>query len=235
MIISRIAAIFDIIKNIILMMVTFIPGDMGVRVRYRFWKKRLKYLGQNVRIEIGVDFQHPEFIHIEDDCLIDKYVTIIGGIDKSTREKITIKNPAYKGEPGVVFIGKNVHLGIGCIISGISVGVYISDYCCLAAHCKVYAFSHHYRSRRYPEKNSYNFGSIASDDKQCMVEGPIYIGYNSGVAMGVMILPGVNIPDHCFIAVGSVVSSRNFNSNTVISGNPASSKEPRFKIKVLSD
>ena len=38
-----------------------------------------------------------------------------------------MKNEYYEGEPGVVHIGKNIHVGIGCIISGISAGVYIAD------------------------------------------------------------------------------------------------------------
>ena len=105
-------------------------------MRYFYYKRRLKFLGRNVKIDTGVYFQNPRFISISENCWIDKNVVILAGLDNSSREKILKRNNKYPGLPGEVFIGKNVHIGIGSIISGISSGVYISDDCGFSANCK---------------------------------------------------------------------------------------------------
>ncbi|MCA2723998.1 MAG: hypothetical protein IM333_16520 [Microcystis sp. M048S1] len=215
--------------NIWLMIISYLPGEIGFILRYRYWKRKLKYLGENVKIDTGVYFQKPDYIMIDDKCWIDKYVIIMAGLDQSEREKIYLKNKNFKGEPGVVYIGKNVHVSSGCIISGISAGVYISDDCGFSANCKVYAFSHHYRSRKNPANSEIHFGPMVSPERQCLVEGPVYLGRNTGVALNSVILPGTYIPDNCFVAINSVVSPKSFQSNSIISGNPAKSGEERFK------
>lgn len=216
--------------DIWLMMISHFPGEVGYILRYKFWKKRLRYLGKNVRIDTGVYFQNPEYIHIDDNCWIDKNVRILAGLDTSSREKVIIRNREYKGEPGVVFIGKNIHIGLNCIISGISAGVYISDNCGFSADCKIYAFSHHYRSKKDPAKNVH-FGPMVPHNQQCIVEGAIFIGFNVGFALNVVILPGVSIPQDCFVAINSVVHPGRYHNNSIISGNPAKEIDKRFKEK----
>jgi acetyltransferase-like isoleucine patch superfamily enzyme len=209
---------------------TYLPGDLGYELRYSFWKKRLKFLGKCVKIDTGVYFQNPQFIHIDDNCWIDKNVIILAGLDDSGREKVFVKNKDYKGEPGVVHIGKYIHIGLGCIISGISAGVYISDECGLSANCKIYAFSHHYRSRKNHGDSTIHFGPMVSQDRQCIVEGPIFLGKNTGIALNSIILPGVSIPENCFVAINSVVGPARFASNSFISGNPAKKIDNRFDL-----
>ncbi len=211
------------------MVISYLPGQIGFVLRYRYWKKRLKYLGNNVKIDTGVYFQNPAFIEIEDNCWIDKNVMILAGLDSSNREKVVIKNKDFKGEPGVVHIGKNIHIAPHCIISGISAGVYISDDCGFAANCKLYAFSHHFRSKKYPADSSFHFGPMVPPERQCLIEGPIFIGKNTGVALNSVILPGVSIPDNCFVAVNSVVYPARFSTNSIIAGNPARKIDSRFK------
>lgn len=210
------------------MVICHLPGEVGYSLRYRYWKKRLRYLGESVRFETGLHFQNPGFIEINDNCWIDRHVLILAGLDTSSREKIVLKNKSYPGEPGVVHIGKNVHIGISCIISGISAGVYISDECGISANCKIYAFSHHYRSRKNPKNTNIHFGPLVDHGRQCIIEGPIYIGKNSGIALNSIILPGANIPENCFISVNSVVMPGRINSNSILSGNPAKQIDTRF-------
>ena len=216
-------------KDIWLMFITYLPGEVGLALRTRHWGKRLGHLGRDVRIDTGVYFQNPGFIHIGDNCWIDRGVMILAGLDRSSREKISLKNRDFKGEPGVVHIGRNTHVGPGCIISGISAGVYISDDCGFSANCRLYAFSHHYRSKKHPENSEIHFGPMVSHDRQCLIEGPIFLGENTGVALNSVLLPGASIPGNCFIAINSVVGPGRFKPNSIISGNPAKTTDVRFK------
>lgn len=210
------------------MIISYLPGSLGYFLRYRYWKKRLRYLGGNVKIEPGVYFQNPDYISIGDNCWIDRNVIILAGLDKSDREKISRKNRLFQGEHGVVHVGKNVHLGPGCILSGISAGIYISDDCGFSAHCKIYAFSHHYRSKLDPKNDNIHFGPRVSHNRQCLIEGPIFFGKNTGVALNVVVLPGVAVPENCFVMINSVIVGGRFRPNSIIAGNPAKTIANRF-------
>lgn len=129
--------------------VTYLPGPIGNKLRYRYWKKRLKFIGKNVGIEDGVYFQKPEFISLDDNCLIDKGVIILAGPDKSNRPRRYISNSMFHLERGGVHIGKNVHIAPHCLLSGIG-GLYISDECGFSSGVKVYSFSNHFRSDEFP-------------------------------------------------------------------------------------
>lgn len=222
--------LLNLAKSTYLMILSYMPGEIGFRLRRFYWKKKLRYLGKNVLIDIGVYFQNPEFISIDDNCWLDKYVSILAGLDDSTREKILLKNKDYKGEPGVVHFGKNIHVAPGCIISGIGAGVYISDDCGFSSNCKLYAFSHHYRSRLNPGDATIHFGPMAAENRQCLIEGPIYIGANTGIALNSVILPGVSILQNCFVTINSVVHYGRYKNNSIISGNPANISDIRFKL-----
>jgi len=213
------------------MIITYLPGSLGYKLRYMFWKKRLGLLGINVVIEPGAHFHNPQYIEIDDNCWIDRDVIIMAGPDNSTREKVVRQNNSYPGKPGTVFIGKDVHVAPFCIISGISAGVYVSDGCGFSSGCKVYSFSNHFRSAKAPWDKSIHFGPRVPDNQQCIVEGPVFIGGNTGIALNCILLPGVSIPNDCFVAINSVVVGGKFEENSIISGNPATATGKRFHVK----
>lgn len=210
------------------MFISYLPGVTGAKLRYKYWKKRLKFLGKNVKIDVGVYFQNPQFISIDDNCWIDRNVVILAGLDNSNREKIIRENDKYPGLSGEVFIGRNVHVSVGCILSGISSGVYISNDCGFSANCKVYAFTSHYRSEKDAPDKNYCFGPMVEHSRQCIVEGPIFLGENVGIALDAIILPGVSIERDSFVAINSVVMS-SFQENSLIAGSPARRVNARFK------
>ena len=228
--VSKFKSLSVLLRQLQTLAITHLPGELGYELRYNFWKRRLRYLGKFVKIDTGVYFQNPQFIHVDDNCWIDKDVMILAGLDSSEREKVVIRNNNYEGEPGVVHIGKNIHVGPGCIISGISAGAYISDECGFSASCKIYAFSHHYRSRKNPGDSTIHFGPMVHQDRQCLVEGPIFLGKNTGVALNAVLLPGVSIPENCFVTINSVVGPGRYSSNSILSGNPAKKIDNRFKL-----
>ncbi len=210
------------------MFVGYLPGPVGDGLRRLFWRKRLKFMGKRVRIDVGVHFQNPRYISLDDHCWIDRGVMIMAGIDVSNREKFVIRNKNYKGEPATVHVGKNVHLGPYCIISGISAGVYISDNCGLSAGCKIYAFSHHYKSVKYPNNEEIYFSSRVPHEHQSMIEGSVQLSENVGLSLNVVVLPGSFIPARSFVKMNSVIHANRFSENSIIEGNPATVRSKRY-------
>lgn len=209
--------------------ITGLPGECGSGLRYSYWKRRLKTIGKGVRIDCGVYFQNPQYISVGDNTWIDRNVIILAGLDRSQREKIRIENPDYLYEQGHVHIGSHIHIPPNCIISGIDSGVYISDGCGLAAGCKIYAFSHHYRSAKDPQNKNIKFGSMVPPDEQCLMSGPVYLGANVGLALNTVILPGVSIRENSFVAINSVVYKGRYPANSLLQGSPAKVVGERFK------
>lgn len=225
-----IKAIFLFPEALWLWFITDFPGKIGFMLRFQYWKKRLGFLGNHTRIDSGVYFQNPKYIWICENSWIDRGVIILAGIDLSNREKIIIPNRFYTGNPGQVLIGKNVHVGPGCIISGIHAGIQISDDCGLAAGCKLYSYSNHYRSSQRPYDSLVTFGPMGLSEYQCLVVGPISIGRNTGLALNVVVLPGTAIPEKCFVEINSVVHSGRYTENSILSGSPARKTKERFKM-----
>lgn len=207
--------------------VTYLPGKIGQYLRYHFWKRRLQFLGINVQIDSGTYFQNPQFISIDDNCWIDRGVIILAGPDKGNRHTRKIHNRDYPIEKGRVYIGKYAHISPYCILSGIS-GIYFSDYCSLSANVKIYSFSHHYRSEEFKSDRSFIFSPRVDHERQFMIEGPIYLGNNVGIALNSVILPGVSISKDSFVGINSVVFS-SFGENSLIAGNPAKRIRDRFE------
>jgi acetyltransferase-like isoleucine patch superfamily enzyme len=219
--------LFCLPKQVWLRSITYLPGPCGFSLRYRYWKRRLKKLGQNVKIDTNVYFQNPQFISIDDYSWIDKNVHLLAGPDKSQRSRKTIPNAHYKIDKGEVYIGKNIHIAPFCIISGIG-GVYISDNCGFSANTKLYSFSHYYRNEQQPANREYYFSSSANLENQFMIEGPIFIAENVGTGANVTIMPGVSIGKDSFVTINSVVL-RSFKENSLIGGNPAHNMGKRFE------
>ncbi|MGD9056452.1 MAG: hypothetical protein PVF38_09945 [Desulfobacterales bacterium] len=184
-------------------------------------------MGRNVKIDTGVFFQNPELITIGNNCWIDKNVVLIAGLDHSNREKIIKENERYPGKPGEIFIGSHVHIGIGSIFSGISSGIYISNFCGFSADCKVYSFTSHYRSESNPSNRNFCFGPMVDHSRQCIVEGPVYLEENVGIALNSVILPGVTVEKNSFISINTVVN-KNVESNVICKGNPGKIIRNRF-------
>ena len=209
--------------------ITHLPGECGFSLRYLYWKRRLKCLGERSRIDTGVYFQNPRYISVGENTWIDKNVIILAGLDLSKRERVTFKNQNYTFDPGHVYIGNDIHIAPNCLISGIAGGVYISDRCGFSADCKVYSFSHHFRSVQDGSNREIYFGGMVRADQQCMISGPVFLGQNVGVALNTVILPGASILEDSFVAINSVVHKGRYANNSFIEGSPAKVVGERFK------
>jgi len=212
--------------------ILYLPGPVGNRLRYLYYKSRLRHLGRNVIIDVGVYIQNPEFVSIDDNTWIDRYVILLAGPPRGKRETLLRVNKNFTLKPGELFIGKNVHIAPYSIISAIG-GVHIGNDVTLSSGCKIYSFSHHYRSAKNPSK-VISFGSQVDPDKQCMIQGPVVIQDNVGLALNCVVLPGVTIHQNSFIFINSVVHS-DIPENSLTAGNPAKVLKERFPKAALGE
>jgi acetyltransferase-like isoleucine patch superfamily enzyme len=224
----------DFVVDVWLGMIQNLPGPLGYRFRYAFWKKRLKFLGVETRIDAGVYFQNPNFISVGNNSWIDRGVVILAGRDGSARKKrwVGSQDAMVNGE---VFVGDNIHIGPYSIISGIEAGVHIGNDCALSSGVKVYAFSHHYRFDDAPDNSSCSFGPMVPHDRQSMLCGFVVLKENVGVALNAVLLPGVTIGRDSFVFTNSVLFDHRFEENSLISGSPAVRRGARFKNRCKVD
>jgi acetyltransferase-like isoleucine patch superfamily enzyme len=163
---------------------------MNVKNRFLFGS-----YGKNVYIERGVMINRPRYVHIGDHVRIKRNTNInIHPKDKTSKE-------------GILFIGKNVHITEGVIISAfhrivIEDDVGIAPYVCII-------------------DNSRKPGNIHRPLQEQEIEvGPVRIGGGSWLAYNVCVLPNVTIGKHCLIGALSVVN-RDIPPYSVAVGSPA--------------
>ena len=185
--------------------VASLPGPSGDRLRYRFWSRRLAYLGARVRIGEGAFFQNPAHIRIEDDAWIDRNVLILAGPprgDRITRIKPNEPCPVALGE---VTIGSATHIAPNCVLSGMG-GLAIGKNCGIASNSSVYSFSHHYRNLvDASDPAQYSFTPRARNDQQAMLASPVVIGDYCAVGLNSVLLPGTRLERGTWVASGTVV------------------------------
>lgn len=225
---SKVCAAMRLPSDLWLGAIQNLPGTLGHRLRFAFWRRRLKHLGEGVKIDAGVYFQNPALISIGDNCWIDRGVMISAGLDNSKRAKKRIRSKPM-APPGEVVVGRNVHIGPYSIISGIDAGVYVGDDCAFSSGVKVFAFSHHYRFEDRPEDSSCSFGPMVDHSRQSMICGPVAFEANVGVALNAVILPGVFVGKNSFVGANSLLFAKQFRENSVISGIPAKHRGCRFE------
>lgn len=213
------------ISQLITLPIHYLPGPVGNRLRYAYYKRKLRHLGKNVTIDVGVYIQNPSFVSIGDNTWIDKYVILLAGPPGGERETLVKSNSDFSLSIGELSIGCNVHIAPFCIVSAIG-GVQIGHNVGLSAGCKVYSFTHHYRSGHDPARIVF-FSPQVAHDKQCMILGPVVMQDNVGLGLHTVVLPGVTIHRNSFVMINSVVSS-DIPENSVAGGNPAVVINKRF-------
>jgi acetyltransferase-like isoleucine patch superfamily enzyme len=68
---------------------------------------------------------------------------------------------------------------------------------------------------------------MVDHSRQCIVEGPVYLEENVGIALNSVILPGVTVEKNSFISINTVVN-KNVESNVICKGNPGKIIRNRF-------
>jgi len=212
--------------------ITYLPGPTGDCLRYRFWIRRLKFLGKGVKLDVGVFFQNPQFISVGDNCWIDRNVLILAGPSGSDRTIFMKITPEFEGDIGVVNIGRNTHIAPNCVLSGIG-GLHIGQNCGIASNTGIYSFSHHYRNLGKPMDTwQYSFTPLARPNQQSMVLGPVVIEDFCAIGLNCVILPGTVLGKGTWIGSGSVIADK-YPQQTLVSCKKSVSTKSLNNLKIM--
>mgnify|MGYP001027064583 CR=1 FL=1 len=115
-------------------------------------------------------------------------------------------------------VGDDVYLGLDNSFQA-GGGLTIGDRVAFGPGCKVWTINHKFDDLDTPiMEQGYDFK-------------PVSIGNDVWLAANVFIMPGVEIPDGCIIAAGSVIGVKKYPPYSIISGNPARVIGNRLKNK----
>jgi galactoside O-acetyltransferase len=169
---------------------------------------KLKYCGKDIKIYDLAKITNPQWVEVDDNCLIFDYVYIDGR--KSVK------------------IGKYSVIGWHCVVEG-GADIRIGDRCFLGPGAKLlsstYDYNGVYTTQMLPE-GSYNikYGDI-------IIEDDAYVG------AGTVVMPGVTIGEGAMVGANSLVN-RNLKPWGIYHGNPVKligmrempTEEAKFKI-----
>jgi galactoside O-acetyltransferase len=194
------------ISDLLKFFIMYMPGPLGYGLRQGYYNKRLKYMGPNVLIDIGVIIIEPHNISIDAFSWIDSYVRIEG----------------YKDRPDAeIKIGKRVHIAQGSILSG-GGGIYIGDYVGISGGCKIYSSTLHYGGGK-------RMTPMIPIKSKSVIAKPVFIGKDAFLGVNTVVMPGVKIGEGAIIGSCSFVN-KDVQPWTIAIGVPAKPIGERPKI-----
>ena len=138
--------------------------------------------GKDVYIEPGVVINRPRYAHLGDHVRIKRNTSV----NLHPRDK--------NSEEGLLFVGNDVIISEGCIISACN-RIVIEDHVGISPYVMII-------------DNSRKPGDIALPSKEQKVEtGYVHIGADTWIAYNAVVLMNVTIGKHCIIGALSVVNS----------------------------
>lgn len=219
------AALARAFGDLLRTVVVYLPGVPGRRLRYLYYRRRLRSCGRSVRIDEGVFIDAPEFVTIGDNVWIDRNVILIAGPFARSGDTVTrVENSAFSHGPGELVIGDNVHIAPMCLIQAHG-GVSIGSNLAVSAGTKIYSASNLPARPSDPERHV-DFTSM--NESGAYLVGPVVLEDNVGVGLNATILPGVAIGRDSFVGVGALVTS-SFGPNSYVIGQPARRIRSRFR------
>ncbi|PCH99093.1 MAG: hypothetical protein COB85_00770 [Bacteroidetes bacterium] len=198
-------------------------GALGRRLRYYYYRGRMKSCGVNIRIDEGVFFEGVRSISLGSNVWIDKHCVLIAGRinqDALVSSKSVGQNDEVKS--GDMLIGNNVHLGISTVIQAHG-GVKIGNHFTSGPGSKIYSFSNDVRKSKA--------GTHGEGDKYYVLS-PIVIHDNVWLGMNTSVFGGV-IGKNSFIMPNSYVIE-SIESNSIAKGSPAVKISNRFEDDTIS-
>ena len=199
--------------------IRWLDGNTGRNLRYRYYKKRLRYLGPGVTIDTGVFITGPEYISIGKNTHIDKNCILVAcpeDLDLSYRYVKKRENLDYKGKKGEITIGKECHISQNTMLYGHG-GIFIGDNCVLSAGAKIYSLT----SIPY---NPYDRSEIVSivpySGKSPSLIGAVVIKNNVWCGIDSIVSPGITLGENTFLKSQSIINS-SFKDNSYAGGSPA--------------
>jgi acetyltransferase-like isoleucine patch superfamily enzyme len=169
---------------------TYARGAVGFFLRGSYYKNKLKKMGKNVFIDVGVVIWEPENVEIDDCTFIDTYVTMMGG---------------RKGH-GYIRVGKYAEVASNCILAGRG-GITIGNHVGIGAGSNIYSGTHLYRDPNGEDDRLLSGSILAPLEMQYVVEKPVLMEDFSWIGGNTIVMPGVKIGKGAVVGAGSVVNS----------------------------
>jgi acetyltransferase-like isoleucine patch superfamily enzyme len=189
---------FLIKYELITLLVSWLPGALGLVLRSKLYPLLLGRVGRNVTFGINVVLRHPKKIRLGDNVVIDDNVVLDAkGQDNNG---ITIGDGVFVGrntilscKNGDIILDDNANLGFNCEIFSAS-RVRIGKNILMAAYVYLVGGTHHFDRTDIPilyqERSSQG---IEVDD-------------NAWIGAHAVIFDGVRIGKECIIGAGAVVN-----------------------------
>lgn len=172
-------------------------SEYAAKVRNEYYKRKLKYMGENVYIGVGVKIENPELITIEDNVKICDGVTLIARPESEIiiGKNTVINDRVYldtEQKGGYIHVENDVYIGTGTTLFGHR-GLEIGDHVLMAQNITLTPYSHKFSD---PETNIIKQGGHSKK---------VVIGRDSYIGMGVCIMYSGDIGEGSVIAAGAVV------------------------------
>jgi len=176
------------------MAIRYIPGGIGFKLRYYYYKLHFKEMGKNVLIDTGVilngtrNISLADYVWVDTNCRIDAIL-------------------------GEVSIGRRVHVAPNALIFArepVTIGDYVG----------IGGFSRIYSSTEVPKDGKHACGPMVPEELRCVRYEPINIGSYCLVGTGAVILPGSELGEGAVVGANSVLS-KPVEPWTIVGGIPA--------------
>ncbi len=188
-------------------------SDYCKKIRMAYYKKVLKYMGENVYIDKNVKIKNPQWVSLGDNVTIHSGAVLLargeGGITIGNNSciKDNVLLDTETADRGYIKIANNVYIGTGTTLFG-HVGLEIGEYSLLAQNITCTPHSH-----------------IFSNPDEVIIEQGGYtdtvrIGRDVYIGMGVDIMYSGSVGDGSVVGAGSVIV-KPIPPYSVAVGNPA--------------
>lgn len=212
---------FLILRDVLKFFIIYIPGGLGNRLRYIYYKNIFKKCGKNVVIDTGVLIDGAEHISVGDNVHIDKYCIL--ATSKKIIGNIKLKqNHNFNGEQGEIIIGSNIHLAHFSMLIGYG-GIEIGDNVAFSAAVKVFSHTNLTNDFNNPSK----IISIMPHKQGPVLSSAVVIKKNVWLGLNTIVMPGITIGCNSFSTSNSFLM-KDFEENSYISGQPAKKIRNRF-------
>jgi galactoside O-acetyltransferase len=163
------------IRDPLLLVVRYMPGPFGLKLRQLYYRRRLGFMGRGVMIDPGVEISHPRNVYLDDFCYLGSNTRI------------------YCPE-GYVKIGKRCHITGWILGHG---GVEIGDYVGSGGRILSISDTHDGGHRMS--------GPMIPLEQRNLVRGKITIGKDAFIGQDSMVMPGVKIGEGAIVGPFSYV------------------------------
>lgn len=212
-----------VVLDILILIIRYLPGNIGVLLRRFYYKIRFKHCGKNLIVGVGVIIDGAALISVGDNVVIDSYCIIATSRDYVGDVRIK-RNVHDVLEFGNIVIEDNVHIVQFCIIMGHG-GVLIRSFSTLSANCKIYSMT----NLAYDPKDRSKVTSIMPYSQAIFLISQVILEENVWLGLNTIVMPGVKISTNSFSVANSVIID-SFEENSYIQGNPSVKAKKRFEV-----